>query len=1013
MVTVVQPKSLVEARLGRSSPQGEATVASFGSALLRAGDVTEVAAVGVQYAEALFGLRRVRVVWAAALPREPASPTQIVPGDALKSREQVLVQRLDSPDAEDASEPGQRTSALSLVPRGPDGWAGMLHDLAPNAAKPEGAAWEAFRADFARAMAAALRAERLQRSVERLEKAESLQRALYAIADMASSDLEMPEMLKGIHGIVGTLMYAENFFIVLYSEANQTLRFIYFRDSVDPISPDPDAEIPVSEFENSVTLAVIRLRRSLMGPSSIIRAEFNVARDEVMGPDSEDWLGVPMISGSEVRGAVVVQSYDQAGRYTEEHRALLGYVAQHILTALERKQHQAELEARVAERTAELGHANLVLRGEVQERQRGERLQAALFRIAELSSTTDTLEAFYSSVHAIVGGLLDARNFFIALLSGDGSELDFPYSVDERDPTRPRRRLAKGLTEFVLRTARPLLANRIDVERLAAAGEVQSFGAPSVCWLGVPLMVEERAVGVIAVQSYSPDHLFSSRDQELLTFVSYHIATGLVRKRAQESLRQAYAELERRVQERTAELAETNRELRDQIGERERIEMRLKHQALHDALTGLPNRACLLDRLGQALTRHRRDDSHRFGVLFLDLDRFKVVNDSVGHLVGDEMLKEAGARIAACLRAPDTVARLGGDEFAILLEDLHSPQDAFTVARRVIEALSEPMRVGGKELFTSASIGIAIGHPRYTRAEELLRDADVAMYRAKAKGRQRFELFDEQLHTEALKLLDLEGDLRRAIARSEFEPHFQAIVRLTDASVVGYEALLRWRHADRGLLLPADFLAVAEENGSIEQIDWQMFDLTCREIPRLCADGAYVAINVSARHFRSPDLDEAVLALLRVRGIDPTRLRLEVTEGALLDNPDQIRRVLQRLRDAGVLSQLDDFGTGYSSLSYLHKFPIQTLKIDRSFVADLRPGEAGGSAAVVRAIVTLAGALGLETIAEGIETTAQRDALLELGCALGQGFLYAHPRPAEEVLLQPGLGIGLSPARSA
>ncbi len=1006
----MQPNSLLEVRKSRSSSAGEATPAALASALLRARDVAEIAAIGVLHAELRFGLQHARVVWSAALPHLAASPTRSVPEDVLRSREQILVQGLETPGSTELAQPDVRTSAVPLVPRGIDGWAGLLYDLPQGAARPEGADWELFRADLARALAAALRAERLQLSVERLEKAEQLQRALYAIADMASSDLDMPDMLKGIHEIVGTLMYAENFFIVLHSEANQTLRFIYFRDSVDLVSPDPDREIPVSEVENSVTLAVIRLRRSLMGPSSAIRAEFNVARDDLLGPDSEDWLGVPMIAGSEVRGAVVVQSYDKAGRYTEEHRALLGYVAQHILTALERKQHQAELEARVAERTAELGQANLVLRGEVQERQRGERLQAALFRIAELSSTTDTLESFYASVHAIVGGLLDARNFFIALLSEDGSELDFPYSVDERDPSRPRRRLAKGLTEYVLRTARPLLANRAEVERLAEAGEVQSFGAPSVFWLGVPLMVEEQAVGVIAVQSYSPDHLFSSRDQELLTFVSYHIATGLVRKRAQESLRQAYAELERRVEERTGELAETNRELRDQIGERERVEMRLKHQALHDALTGLPNRACLLDRLGQALIRHRRDDSHRFGVLFLDLDRFKVVNDSVGHLVGDEMLKEAGARIAGCLRAPDTVARLGGDEFAILLEDLHSPQDAFTVARRVIEALSEPMRVAGKELFTSASIGIAVGHPRYTRAEELLRDADVAMYRAKAKGRQRFELFDEQLHTEALKLLDLEGDLRRAIARSEFEPHFQAIVRLSDGGVVGYEALLRWRHAERGMLLPGDFLAVAEENGSIEQIDWQMFDLTCREIPRLCANGAYVCINVSARHFRSPDLDEAVLALLRVRGIEPTLLRLEVTEGALLDNPDQIRRVLQRLRDAGVLSQLDDFGTGYSSLSYLHKFPIQSLKIDRSFVADLRPGEAGGSAAVVRAIVTLAGALGLEVIAEGIETLEQRDALVELGCSLGQGFLYAYPRPADEVLLQPALGLGLGPA---
>ncbi len=952
-----------------------------------------------------------RLVWAAPGPVDTPAKLRSSPEREVRPLVRALVQRAldeNAPVSGESGTTGVRLHAVPLVVRSADGWGVLLWEQSGELPLPEGAQWQSLQQELSLAIAIGLDVERLSRAVVRLEQAERLQRALYAIADMASSDLEMPAMLEGIHELVGGLMYAENFFIALWNAERETLRFIYFADVEDKNFPDPEAEFTAADVGNSITLTMMRLGRSLMGPSNIIRAEHAIPRDETLGPDSQDWLGVPMVSGSAVRGAVVVQSYDQGGRYTDEERALLGYVAQHILTALERKQAHEELERRVEERTRDLERANVELRAEVVERQRGERLQAALFRIAELASTTETLEAFYAAVHEIVGGLLYARNFFIALLSPDRTELYFPYSVDDRDPVRPRRRLAKGLTEYVLRTGQPLLAQREDIERLAARGDVQSFGAPSVCWLGMPLMVDEHAVGVIAVQSYSPEHIFTQRDHELLTFVSYHVATGLERKRSQDSLKQAYAELEGRVAERTRELADANRELRDQIGERERVEMRLKHQALHDQLTGLPNRACLLDRLGHALSRLRRDDNHRFSVLFLDLDRFKVINDSVGHLVGDEMLKEAGARIASCLRAPDTVARLGGDEFAILLEDIHGTADAYIVARRVIEALSEPMRVAGKELFTSASIGIAMGHPRYTRAEELLRDADVAMYRAKAKGRQRFELFDEQLHTEALKLLDLEGDLRRAIARSEFEPHFQSIVELSDGRVVGYEALLRWRHAERGLLLPGDFLAVAEENGSIEQIDWQMFDLTCREIPRLSVDGVYVCINVSARHFRTADLDEAILALLRVRGIEPTKLRLEVTEGALLDNPDQIRRILQRLRDAGVLAQLDDFGTGYSSLSYLHRFPIHSLKIDRSFVADLRPGETSGSAAVVRAIKALASSLGLEVIAEGIETTAQRDALIELGCELGQGFLYSHPRPVDELLLQPTPGLAVT-----
>jgi EAL domain-containing protein (putative c-di-GMP-specific phosphodiesterase class I) len=313
----------------------------------------------------------------------------------------------------------------------------------------------------------------------------------------------------------------------------------------------------------------------------------------------------------------------------------------------------------------------------------------------------------------------------------------------------------------------------------------------------------------------------------------------------------------------------------------------------------------------------------------------------------------------------------------------------------VINALSEPMRVAGKELFSSASVGIALSHDRYRNAAELLRDADVAMYRAKAHGRHRFEIFDERLHQEALRLLDLESDLRRAIQRAEFEPHFQPIVRLRDRRLVGYEALLRWRHPVRGLMLPSEFLGVAEESGSIEQIDWQMFERTCREIPMLGDDCGYITLNVAPRHFRSPLLAKQMLALLSVHHLPPQRIRLEVTEGALLENPDQVLATLDTLQQAGVTAVLDDFGTGYSSLSYLHRFPLRALKIDRSFVSALRPGD-DSSAAVVNAVLALARTLGMEVIAEGIETREQCEYLLRIGCEQGQGHLFAHARPALE-----------------
>ena len=834
--------------------------------------------------------------------------------------------------------------------------------------------------------------ERLRSSLHRLESAERLQRALYAIADLASADLEMPDMLAGIHEIVGDLMYAENFLIVRYDRETHRIRFIYFVDSFAPNALDSQNEFSEEELANSLTMAMIRHGRPVMGPSSQLREQLGVPRDDNFGPDSIDWLGVPMMAGGEVRGGIVVQTYDDTLRYSEEDRALLSYVAQHILTALVRKQAHEELEDRVEVRTREL-------REQIAERERGERLQAAYRAIAEAATGAETMDAFYREAHRIVGELLNARNLFVALLGSDET-FWFPYAVDERDPLarfEPRKR-GKTLTDHVMRSGHSLLATREQIRQMNQTGDVVSVGTPAACWLGVPLRGEGGMLGVMAVQTYAESDPYTARDEEILSFVSNHVALALERKHAQDSLRRAYADLERRVDERTRELADTNRELRDQIKVRQQIELRLKHEALHDALTGMPNRALLLDRLGHALARFRRDPGKLFAVLFIDLDRFKIINDSVGHLVGDELLKEVSSRISGTLRADDTVARLGGDEFAILLADVDSADNVIRAAQRLIGVLQEPVRVVGKELFTSASIGIALAAERYTRAEELLRDADVAMYRAKAAGRHRVELFDEKLHQEALRVLDLEGDLRRALARNEFEPHFHAIVDLIDESVVGYEALLRWRHPERGLILPGDFLEVADDTACSEQIDWQMFDQVCSQIQGLAVGEQYVAINVSPRHFRSTDFLRRILDRTIAYGVPPHRLRIEITEGALLENPLDIRESLMQLRQQGILASLDDFGTGYSSLSYLHQFPIHALKIDRSFVADLRPGLPRGNTAIVRAILALARSLNIEVVAEGIETSAQREALLELGCRYGQGFLFAHPRPAADIV---------------
>ncbi|HLV17763.1 MAG TPA: EAL domain-containing protein, partial [Pseudomonas sp.] len=390
-------------------------------------------------------------------------------------------------------------------------------------------------------------------------------------------------------------------------------------------------------------------------------------------------------------------------------------------------------------------------------------------------------------------------------------------------------------------------------------------------------------------------------------------------------------------------------------------------------------------------------NGHLCALLYLDVDRCKVINDILGHLAGDEFLREVARRLQACVRKPDLVARLSGDEFVILLEDVAldesgRPTAAIAVARRVLALLTEPLALAGRTLEPSASIGIAVADRRYRQTDDLVRDADTALYRAKAQGGRRWELFDHSLQRTAVDELTVEAELRLALKRDELEPHFQPIVNLADGTVVGHEALMRWKHPQRGLLRPGDFLEVAEDSGIIEAIDWRIFKRACTLAA--CRGGdTYLSINVSPRHLLHDDFGARLLKLLGRTGLDPSRLRIEVTEGTLLNDPEKARGILQELQEHGVGVALDDFGTGYSSLSYLHTFPLRMLKIDRTFLAALDRKD--NAAAVISAVLALARALRIEVVAEGIEAEAQRAALVALGCGFGQGYLFGHPEAVE------------------
>ncbi len=423
------------------------------------------------------------------------------------------------------------------------------------------------------------------------------------------------------------------------------------------------------------------------------------------------------------------------------------------------------------------------------------------------------------------------------------------------------------------------------------------------------------------------------------------------------------------------------------------VEQQLLHNAFHDVLTGLPNRALFMDRLKRSLNRAKHRPDYLFAALFLDLDRFKVINDSLGHQVGDELLIGIARRLEKCMRPGDMIARLGGDEFAVIIDNLKSTDDATQAAERLHQEISVPYMLSGREVYASASIGIALSHAHHDTAEDFLRAADTAMYHAKNRGRGCVELFDTEMHARAVGQLQVETDLRRALQREEFRTFYQPIVATDTRQVRGFEALVRWEHPEQGLVSPVKFMPVAEETGLVIPIDQWVLREACTQL-RLWQQEfpmnplLSVSVNLSGKQFAHPDLCEKVRKILDETGVIPLSIKLEITESSLVENPDAAAQILRQLKELGVRISLDDFGTGYSSLSYLHRFPIDVLKIDRSFVNRMSVAK---NSEIVRTIITLAINLGMEVIAEGVETEEQVAQLASMRCDYVQGYLFSQP----------------------
>ena len=581
-------------------------------------------------------------------------------------------------------------------------------------------------------------------------------------------------------------------------------------------------------------------------------------------------------------------------------------------------------------------------------------VKECIYKISEASHFVDDLDQLYPIIHNTLSKVLYTRNFYIAIADWENNIIHFPYFVDDFDRKPQSKQIENGLTEYVCKSGESILVNPEQYKKMIKSKKVDVVGKNSIDWLGVPLKgSENETIGAIVIQSYEETKRFNQEDEKILTFVSDQIAMAIKRK------------------------MDT---------------MEIQQKAYYDQLTGLTNKLLFNDRLNQNIYNAVRDDE-QIAVLFIDLDNFKYVNDSMGHTSGDQLLKVVAKRLENCLRKSDTVSRWGGDEFTIILPKIKNVRDISLLCHRILNEELSNIVIENQELRITASIGIAIYPQDGEDVDTLIKNADTAMYKAKDKGKTQFRFFKPEMNKEIIERVSNESNLYNAIKNEEFLLLYQPQIDLKTNRLIGFEALVRWNSPEKGVLAPYKFIHIAEETNLIIPLGQWIIEETCKQNKKWHDMGYKLtcAINISAKQFVKSNIVNIIKTVLRKTKLDAKYLELELTETILMTNIDKTVKILNNLKELGVKISIDDFGTGYSSLSYLKRFPIDTLKIDQSFISSIKNEEGDENSAIANIVIDLGHKLGMNVIAEGVETKEQLDFLKKYACDKIQGYIISEP----------------------